>query len=600
MSFIPLYAGISVHYDEPISKFDVFIHDGSWYFPFSSNVIKDNTSTNELIHDTIISFLDQYQKKNKAKFILSGVINSHHDDRLKQLSRRLYLELDIIPCIVKSLGLTLTERSCSVARKAFKLLSFSHIPGVLQVSVGKGHLVLPTYNNTVFINDLSSYKFITPPDTFESIVSLSDVINKKGKSIVFFNSTPQGGGVAIIRHSTIRLMQLLDVNAYWFVMKPNPNVFEITKKKIHNVLHGITNDIPTPDEFQLWYTWCKNNFDRYWSKDDVIASADVIVIDDPQPCGMIPLLRKLNPKSKIVYRSHIELRKDLIDNVNTPQHKLFKYLFDNYISLCDIFVSHPLSTFIPDMVIARQDSIRITLMPAITDPLDGLNKKLDLYSILYYQHLFNLILFEQTGENMDFSNRYFVQISRFDPSKGQDDLIDAYVLFRRNYIINEVRPIPDIPKLIIAGHGSIDDPEAVVIFSELMTKLSSIDPEIRKDIHIVRLPPSDQLLNMLLRCAYISCQLSIREGFEIKVTESLMKGIPMIAYEAGGIPLQISNGYDGYLVPVGDIYQVSTLMYLLTMDTSLRNKLSSNALKKKRDSLFTPMNVLRWLQIMNE
>jgi glycosyltransferase involved in cell wall biosynthesis len=38
----------------------------------------------------------------------------------------------------------------------------------------------------------------------------------------------------------------------------------------------------------------------------------------------------------------------------------------------------------------------------------------------------------------------------------------------------------------------------------------------------------------------------------VKVTEALLKGVPMIATKAGGIPLQINDGVTGFLVEIGD------------------------------------------------
>lgn len=48
--------------------------------------------------------------------------------------------------------------------------------------------------------------------------------------------------------------------------------------------------------------------------------------------------------------------------------------------------------------------------------------------------------------------------------------------------------------------------------------------------------PMDEMLNTLLRGCVIAMQLSLREGFEVKVTEALMKGKPVVAYRTGGIP----------------------------------------------------------------
>ena len=43
-------------------------------------------------------------------------------------------------------------------------------------------------------------------------------------------------------------------------------------------------------------------------------------------------------------------------------------------------------------------------------------------------------------------------------------------------------------------------------------------------------------------------QMSTREGFGLSVTESLWKGIPVVARNVGGIPLQVVNGTNGFLI----------------------------------------------------
>lgn len=39
-----------------------------------------------------------------------------------------------------------------------------------------------------------------------------------------------------MRHALIRLCKLMKIDIHWFVAKPKPEVFDITKRKFHNVL----------------------------------------------------------------------------------------------------------------------------------------------------------------------------------------------------------------------------------------------------------------------------------------------------------------------------------------------------------------------------
>ena len=52
-----------------------------------------------------------------------------------------------------------------------------------------------------------------------------------------------------------------------------------------------------------------------------------------------------------------------------------------------------------------------------------------------------------------------------------------------------------------------------------------------------------------------------REGFEVKVTEVVNKRVPIIVSDAGGIPLQVKNGINGFIVPTGDSQAVSDLLF---------------------------------------
>jgi hypothetical protein len=50
------------------------------------------------------------------------------------------------------------------------------------------------------------------------------------------------------------------------------------------------------------------------------------------------------------------------------------------------------------------------------------------------------------------------------------------------------------------------------------------------------------------------------EGFEVKVTEAINKRVPIIASDAGGIPLQVRHGKNGWIVPSGQSEPVAQLL----------------------------------------
>jgi glycosyltransferase involved in cell wall biosynthesis len=121
--------------------------------------------------------------------------------------------------------------------------------------------------------------------------------------------------------------------------------------------------------------------------------------------------------------------------------------------------------------------------------------------------------------------------------------------------------------------------------------------DIGHDIIMLHVSPIDQMLNAILSKARIALQLSIREGFEVKVSESIHKGIPVIATRAGGIPLQVQHNKNGYLVEVGDSDQVAKHLYDLWTDEKLYKLMSSHGSKSVSDEVTTVGNALSWLYL---
>jgi len=54
--------------------------------------------------------------------------------------------------------------------------------------------------------------------------------------------------------------------------------------------------------------------------------------------GLIPLIKSVRPGIPIIYRSHIEIRSDLVHRPGSPQEEVWNYLWKN-IKLADLFIS---------------------------------------------------------------------------------------------------------------------------------------------------------------------------------------------------------------------------------------------------------------------
>lgn len=95
----------------------------------------------------------------------------------------------------------------------------------------------------------------------------------------------------------------------------------------------------------------------------------------------------------------------------------------------------------------------------------------------------------------------------------------------------------------------------------------------------------------------IALQLSTREGFEVKVSEAVHAGKPIIACRTGGIPLQVVHGKSGYLTEPGDNEAVAKHLFDLYTDEGLYRKISEYARTHVSDEVGTVGNAAAWLYL---
>ena len=68
---------------------------------------------------------------------------------------------------------------------------------------------------TVHLATLKDFENTVGPKTWSAVQHYdSDLRNRKVK-VAFFNATPQGGGVALMRHSLVRLANALGTDITW-------------------------------------------------------------------------------------------------------------------------------------------------------------------------------------------------------------------------------------------------------------------------------------------------------------------------------------------------------------------------------------------------
>ena len=112
---------------------------------------------------------------------------------------------------------------------------------------------------------VENFKSTCADTTWKSMMTFVTSLKSKGTKIAFFSSTPQGGGVALMRHALVRFARLLGIDLKWYVPKPKPGVFRVTKT-IHNILQGVSkpDERISTAEKELITNWIEDNANRYW------------------------------------------------------------------------------------------------------------------------------------------------------------------------------------------------------------------------------------------------------------------------------------------------------------------------------------------------
>ncbi|KFY93110.1 hypothetical protein V498_04554 [Pseudogymnoascus sp. VKM F-4517 (FW-2822)] len=607
VTLTPLFVGISAAFsDDPnVAVVAIALHDSVYLHDFTVHNVsfpypRDDTDP---IADFVIASLRTYEQKSLCKYI-GGGLPVDLEQVSPSLCSRLWSELDLVPLALwpdqegsqrnmedftfwKDRGVD--EQADSMARKSIMAFGPSLSPllqvgyrGIVQIDAGfRAHM-----------HRLEDYQKTCQAVTWDAMLHYAAKLKEKKTKIAFFSSTPQGGGVALMRHALVRFARTVEVDLRWYVPKPKPGVFRITKT-IHNILQGVAEPglRISEEEKATVEGWITEHAERYWlGKNGPLqppseGGADIIVIDDPQMPSLIPLIKLITPDRPVLYRSHIQVRSDLCNTPGTPQQDIWDHLWSK-IAQADLFISHPVPDFIPKNVPAK----KVAYLPATTDWLDGLNKPLADWDTGYYMHLYNQRAHGIRMTELGFPDRhYFIQVARFDPSKGIPIVLKAYIEFRA-LLAKKVgaSSAKNAPQLLIVGNGSVDDPDGTLIHDQTMSYIEAHCPHLTSSISVQRLEPNDQLLNALLTNAHTVLQLSIREGFEVKVSEALKKGRPVIVSRVGGIKLQVQHERNGFLVQPGDWKYAADCLLRLWTDHDLYDRMSEVAARTPRICETTP------------
>lgn len=372
--------------------------------------------------------------------------------------------------------------------------------------------------------------------------------NIYGLRVLHVNSTFHGGGVAMMLHSLVPLMNDVGINADWNLLYSDPALFPVTKK-IHNAIQG-EDVILSPQEEQS-YLSVNETFARY---SPIVH--DVVVVHDPQPLPMIRYRQRENPW---IWRCHIDL-----SNPNQHILSMLKPMILRY----DAAVVSSEKFRKPDL------PLETTIIPPAIDPFSEVNQEMSQRAIAEKLAVYKI----------PHDKPLIVQVSRFDKWKDPLGVLEVY---------KRVKKEVDC-RLVMVGNMASDDPEGPQIYEKLFVATQAID-----DIHLIT--QTDPLLvNALQRTAAVVVQLSRKEGFGLTVSEALWKGTPVVATDVGGIPLQIEDGHTGFLVHPMDYAAAAERILKILADPNLGAELGSNGREHVRAHFLMPRLLYDWLNLLGE
>jgi len=352
------------------------------------------------------------------------------------------------------------------------------------------------------VADIDKYRLIEARGIIDEVVRLGEEL--KGLRVCHINSTPFGGGVAELLVCLIPVLRSLGIEADWQIIRGDRRFFTITKG-LHNALQGATFDDINKESTRREYQSHNSSNAR-----ELDLNYDVFIVNDPQPAALRHYLP--DSKAKWIWRCHVDS--------SEPDDTVWDFLRP-YIE------EHDAAVFTTEAFIPKNLNIaKVAIMAPAICPLSSKNMFIERY------------VCRELVENLGFDiNRLLItQVSRFDRWKDPFGTIAAYRLAREK--------IPGL-QLALVGSFAPDDPESWDIHAALSAEAMK-DGDILIFSNLTGV--GNMEVNAFQRASDVIVQKSIKEGFGLVVAEALWKETPVIAGNAGGIPLQMTGELSDYLV----------------------------------------------------
>lgn len=370
------------------------------------------------------------------------------------------------------------------------------------------------------------------------------------KHIVHLNATYQGGGVAEILYSLVQLMNDVGIKTGWRILHGSQEFFEVTKS-FHNTLQG--KPLKLTDRIKGIYLQVNDHFAKFTHLEH-----DCVIIHDPQPLSLIQSYRKKQPW---IWRCHIDL--------TAPNPELWDFL-KGFILKYDQVIFSSEKYFKEDLPVDQR-----LMFPAI-NPLSVKNRFMTEKEVR-----------EQIDKAGILADKPVItQVSRLDPWKDPEGVIEVF---------KRVKEQVDC-RLIFCYNAASDDPEGIRMYEKVYRKGKKMIED--RDILMV-VGNQEPLVNAIQRFSDVIIQKSTREGFCLCVTEALWKGTPVVASNVGGIPVQIQDGHNGFLLEPNDVDGFAEKIVYLLKNPQEARQLGENGHETVRTKFLITRLLSDYLDMLN-
>lgn len=249
-----IYAGIaaSLSNDHPTAV-AISFRDTTYLLDFIEESLepKNGVYPATVLTEFIITHLKHYAEKHLEK-IIGIAMSPNMADSCPVLCSRLWAELDIVPLVLPETSMrdrfgsreklspepikardvgakSLDEQAESMSRKCVRCvktkagphniaLTHSRLFGpenIPLLQVGFRGIVEVDSDFHVQLTTLDDFKKTVAPNTWSAVEHYAEDLKNRKIKIAFFSATPQGGGVALMRHALVRFSYSLGTDIKW-------------------------------------------------------------------------------------------------------------------------------------------------------------------------------------------------------------------------------------------------------------------------------------------------------------------------------------------------------------------------------------------------